>query len=156
MTTLLHGRSDAGRALLTMCHRGRWTTIGMGVLLTAVIGTSSGCYTGPQVLGFAPARSGHGVDGELIVHSQRVRGELLAVTDTALVMASGNRILLISHSSIDEARFEGLTTHRGADVTGDVLELYRLMSRFPGGISTTTLRTLLAQSGQSELTVIRH
>lgn len=140
-----------------MRHRGRWhlTVIGSRVLLAAIFGASSGCYTGPHALEFGPARSGHGVAGQLILQNQRVQGELLALSDTALLMESANRILLIPRSAVDEARFENLPAHRGADLTGDVFEAYRLLSRFPAGISATTLRTLLFQFGQSELTVVR-
>lgn len=125
------------------------------VLLAAVFEAAGACYTGPHVLEFLPARSGHGVSGELVVQNQRVRGELLALSDTAVMMESAGRILLIPRSAISEARFEGLNAHSGVELMGDVLEQYRLMSRFPAGISTTTLRSLLAQSGQSELTVVR-
>ena len=125
------------------------------VLLAGVVEAAGACYTGPHVLEFLPARSGHGVDGELVVRNQRVRGELLALSDTAVVMESAGRMLLIPRSAISEARFEALKAHSGAELTGDVLEQYRLMSRFPAGISAPTLRSLLAQTGQSELTVVR-
>lgn len=133
----------------------RWTRARIFLVVAATVVTSSGCYTGPHALEFSPARSGHGVAGELVLQNQSVRGELLASSDTAFVMESASRILLIPRSAVYETRFEGLRDHRGADLSGDVLEKYRLMSRFPAGISAGMLRMLLAQTGQSELTVVR-
>ena len=43
----------------------------------------------------------------------------------------------------------------GAELTGELLDQHRLMSRFPMGIPPEALRSLLRQSGQSELKVVK-
>lgn len=96
----------------------------------------------------------HGVDGQLVVHGRHVGGELLDVSDTAFVLLSGNAIVLIPKVDIDESNFRGLELHRGAELTGDVLAQHRLLSRFPMGMPPGALRSLLRQSGQSELKVV--
>jgi len=100
-----------------------------------------------------PVRS-HGVDGQLVVHGRRVSGELLEVSDTAFVLQSGDVVVLVPRVDIDESNFRGLETHRGAELTGEVVEQHRLLSRFPMGMPPAALRSLLRQSGQSELKVI--
>ena len=100
-----------------------------------------------------PVRS-HGVDGQLVAHGRRVSGELLEVRDTAFVLLSGDAIVLVPKFAIEESNFRGLDVHRGAELTGEVLEQHRLLSRFPMGMPPAALRSLLRQSGQSELKVI--
>jgi hypothetical protein len=101
-----------------------------------------------------PAQTGHGVEGELVVHGQRVKGELLEVSDTAFVLQTRAGVVLVPKFTIDESSFRGLELFRGSELAGKVLEQHRLLSRFPAGMPAAVLQSLLRQAGQSEIKII--
>jgi hypothetical protein len=127
---------------------------GSGVLVAAIIlSMTSGC--GPRINNFeVDLAKPHGADGQIVVSGRRVRGELLEVSDTAFVLRTRDAIVLIPKFAIDESNFRDLDMHRGAELAGEVLEQHRLMSRFPMGMPPEALRSLLRQTGQSELKII--
>ena len=118
------------------------------LLVTAACGSSI------NYLELGPARS-HGADGQIVANGRHISGELLAVSDTAFVLQTGDGIVLVPKLAIDESNFRDLDVHRGSELAGDILEQHRLMSRFPMGMTPEILRSLLRQSGQSELKVIK-
>ena len=132
--------------------RASW--LGLVSLMSIAGACTSNARTLERDLELGPVRS-HGVDGQLVVHGRRVSGELLEVSDTAFVMQSGDEVVLVPKFAIDESNFRGLDAHRGAELAGEVLEQHRLLSRFPMGMPPAVLRSLLRESGQSELRVIK-
>jgi hypothetical protein len=126
-----------------------------GGVLLGCLSALAGCVIGPRVSEYRPVEAGHGVTGQFIVRGRRLEGELLAVSDSALVIQSTDGLLLISKLLIDEASFGGLGVVGSKDLVGDVLEQYRLLSRYPAGIAPATLQALLAEAGQEELKVLR-
>lgn len=125
---------------------------GAAVFASLVV-MSTSCGSSINYLEVGPART-HGADGQIVVNGRHISGELLAVSDTAFVLQTGDGIVLVPKLAIDEANFRDLDVHRGSELAGSVLEQHRLMSRFPMGMTPDVLRSLLRQSGQSELKVI--
>jgi hypothetical protein len=125
-----------------------------GLAVVASLVLISGCGSSINSLELGPARP-HGADGQLIIHGRRISGELLAVSDTAFVLQTGDGIVLVPKFAIDESNFRDLDVHRGSELAGNILEQHRFMSRFPMGMTPEVLRSLLRQSGQSELKVVR-
>ena len=123
------------------------------LILTSGLLIVGACTSNARNIELGPVRS-HGIDGQLVVHGRHVSGELLEASDTAFVMQTGDAIVLVPKFAIDESNFRGLEVHRGAELTGELLEQHRLLSRFPMGMPPAALRSLLRQSGQSELRVI--
>lgn len=124
-----------------------------GLILTSGLLVVGACTSTARNIEVEPVRS-HGIDGQLVVRGRHVSGELLEASDTAFVMQTGDAIVLVPKFAIDESNFRGLEVHRGAELSGELLEQHRLLSRFPMGIPPAALRSLLRQSGQSELRVI--
>ena len=63
-------------------------------------------------------------------------------------------VVMIPKFVVDEAIFQGFDSVRAKDLVGDVLEQYRLLSRYPAGMSPATLHILLAECGQRELKIV--
>lgn len=123
-------------------------------VVASVLAFATGCGSRINDVELGPART-HGADGQLVVNGRRVSGELLEVSDTAFVLQTREGIILVPRFAIDESNFRGLDLHRGAELSGDVLEQHRLMSRFPMGMPPVALGSLLRESGQSEPRVIK-
>lgn len=123
--------------------------------LLAGLSLLTSCVVGPRALDYAPAQTAHGVQGQFIVLGQRIKGELLEVSDTAFVIETSDAVVMIPKFVVDEAIFQGFDSVRAKDLVGDVLEQYRLLSRYPAGMPAATLHTLLAETGQQELKIVR-
>jgi hypothetical protein len=123
------------------------------IAVVASLVLMSACGSSINYMELGPARP-HGADGRMIVNGRHISGELLAVSDTAFVLQTRDGIVLVPKLAIDESNFRDLDVHRGSELAGDILERHRLMSRFPMGMTPEVLRSLLRQSGQSELKVI--
>lgn len=122
----------------------------LGVVAVALI--AAACPVGTPAGRFAPARGPAGVVADLrLVERGRVQGELLAVTDSALVIRD-SAIALVRYASIREGAFRqvvGVAFNRRAPRRGDQ-ERLRRVSRFPQGLSPELLQRLLQAHGQSE------
>jgi len=67
------------------------------IVLVAVFGFM-GCFVGPTTRTFGPAAGPKGIAANLRVRwgpKGRIQGELLEVQDTALVLLSANRVVLV-------------------------------------------------------------
>jgi hypothetical protein len=137
-------------------HELRRRALAFGVVATLAgsISILSSCATRVRPEYVGPAQTGHGAEGELVVHGQRVKGELLEVSDTAFVLQTNTGIVLVPKFTIDESSFRGLDLYRGSELAGEVLEQHRLLSRFPAGLPAAVLQSLLRQAGQSEVKII--
>lgn len=127
-------------------------------LLLATTLAAGGCVTttGKGVEEFPVANSPAGAATTVLIRTGMINGELLEVRDTALVLRRGIEVLLIPNASITNVRFQGfdLRTHTR---TPDELRRsdFRLLSRYPYGISPAVMAALLSASGKLEPTVVR-
>jgi hypothetical protein len=132
-----------------------------GLVLGAVAGA---CYTGAAPERHAPALTprGHTVTLRLArtaaarAGGNRLGGELLAVTDTALLVLQEPRMLLVpwrAIESVEVPRTEYVLFGRRTP-PGDALQQWRLLSRYPQGVSAPLLARLLAASRQDSLAVV--
>jgi len=118
------------------------------------------CTIGPRVQTFAPARTPGGLVAQVSRGRERFDAELLAVTDTALLMLDprAGRILLVPFNATTRVRFpqlpEKYLLRRGNEPSPNQREELRLLSRFPPGVDAGLLSRLLAAYGQDSLTVL--
>ena len=121
------------------------------VLSVAVV---AGCMIGPTHRNYAPATGPRGIQADLRVKwgpRGRVLGEVLEVQDTALMVLSANRVVLVPIRVIQIGRF----TRRGTLIEEGrahrrTLDDIRRVSRFPAGLSPEVRARLLAAYGQTE------
>lgn len=113
------------------------------------------CYTGPSAGSFTPAATGHGIDGSLRLRETRIVGEVLEVSDSGYVLLSQNMLTFIPYSAVRSASFSGLGSYDDGRPEPEMMERLRLVSRFPQGITPSTMRVLLADTGQPNVRVLR-
>ncbi|HYU27916.1 MAG TPA: hypothetical protein VEK83_02705 [Gemmatimonadales bacterium] len=127
------------------------------ILVSAALVLAAGCYHGPGLGNFEPAHSPEGIAADLHLRKTRVRGELLAVQDSALiVLADPGGIVMVPVDSIRLGSFGDLGPLLGE--SGDVArsrERLRLLSRFPAGLTAELRTRLLAAYGQREIQVVQ-
>jgi len=122
------------------------------IVLALVFGFM-GCAVGPTTRNFGPAAGPQGIAANLRVRwgpKGRVQGELLEVQDTALVLLSANRVVLVPLRVIIAGQFsrrgtlieEGRASRRS-------LDRLRIVSRFPAGLTPEIRTRLLAAYGQT-------
>jgi hypothetical protein len=120
---------------------------------------AAACFTGPGAATFGPANSPRGLQVTLRVASPTgrgdVRGELLEVRDTAMLVLRDRQVTLVPLTAIRGIRtggyYVGYRSGRPGPVT---LARLRAVSRFPGGIPPAALRQLLEHAGQAEVLVV--
>jgi len=122
------------------------------IVLTIVV--LAGCAIGPTTRNFGPATGPQGIGADLRVKwgkGARVQGEVLEVQDSALVVLSANRLVLVPIRVIQFGRF----SRRGTLIENGrakrrILDELRAVSRFPGGMRPEMKARLLAAYGQTE------
>lgn len=117
------------------------------------------CRLGTTVPKFMPAQTPEGVRATLLLRSGRVSGELLAVTDSALVIrryTAAPPIALVPYKAIHGSSFHqvGATLEGGHPPRAADRETLRLVSRFPQGLSPDLFQRLLAGHAQTEAVVL--
>ena len=115
------------------------------------------CYHGPSVYTFEPVQRPNGVDADLRLGKTRVRGELLEVQDTALIVLTDSaRVVSVPLRLIQAGTFDKLGTLiiEGLKPQSAVVRL-RPFSRFPAGLTPELRTRLLAVYGQTEAEVVR-
>ena len=88
---------------------------------------------------------------------ETANGELLAVRDDGLVILRGPRLSFVPYNNLRSARIAELSDYSvgaGAPAPASRAKL-TAVSRYPQGIGKELQRKLLAQSGQTELEVLR-
>lgn len=113
-----------------------------------------GCAVGPSAGTFAPATDPEGIAADLRLGGRhgRVRGELLEVQDTALVLLSdSNRVVLVLTRAIEVGQFSrrGVLIEDGQMARG-TLPWLKLVSRFPSGLTPVVRTRLLAAYSQTQ------
>ncbi len=115
------------------------------------------CYHGPSIYRFEPVQRPNGVDADLRLEKTRVRGELLEVQDTALIVLTDSaRVVSVPLRVIQAGTFDKLGTLiiEGLELQSAVTKL-RSFSRFPAGLTPALRTRLLAVYGQTEAQVVR-
>ena len=115
------------------------------------------CYHGPGISTFGPARRPDGIDANLRLEQTRVRGELLEVQDSALIVRTDSgKIVSVPLSGIRAGTFDKLGQMIGEGMKSEpALERLRPFSRFPTGLTPELWARLLAAYGQTEVQVVR-
>jgi len=126
------------------------------ILLSVTLLAAGACYHGPSLQKFEPAHVPDGIDADLRLAHSRVRGELLAVEDTALIVLSeAHKVVRVPFSKVKTGDFRDLGTLIGDwKPSQDTVERLRLVSRFPAGLTPELRGRLLAAYGQTELEVV--
>jgi hypothetical protein len=122
-----------------------------------VVLCSVACFRfGPTGATFPLASLPNGATVSVQTTRQSATGELLAVRDDGLVILHGPRLALVPYSDLRSARIAELPYSLGAGAPLPE-ERARLtaVSRYPQGIGTQLQQKLFAQSGQTELEVLR-
>lgn len=128
----------------------RSTAIGSALLLAAA------CYHGPSLTTFQPALRPDGIGAELQLRDTTIAGELLEVQDTALIVRTAGRVVLVPVAGIRRGVFaqRGPLLGEGIDPQRPLAEL-RNLSRFPSGMTPEIRARLLAAYGQTEIQVVQ-
>lgn len=110
---------------------------------------------GPEPASYPPANRAAGTVAHIIVGRDTVRGELLEVRDTALVVLTLDRVVLVLDGAMRSLRFDDLRRREPLSaLSPSERERLRLLSRFPQGIPPAALTAILESRRQSALTVI--
>ena len=122
------------------------------MLLTACV-----IHAGPGPDSYPPAHSTSGLSASLVLATSRVDGELLEVRDSALVILTHDRVVLVPFSSVDSGTFahSRVVVGHGQKPLLDDFESIRLLSRYPQGVPPEALRRILAGKGQDVLVFLR-
>ncbi len=125
----------------------------------AIVLLAAGCRLGTTVPKFVPALAPEGVRATLVLGTGRVIGELLAVTDSALVIrryTATPPIALVPYKAIHSSSFHqvGAALEGGHPPRADARETLRLVSRFPQGLSPELFQQLLAGYAQTDPVVL--
>ncbi len=114
------------------------------------------CHVGTRVFSFGPAVDPEGVSAQIVTNAGTFEAELLAVSDTALLLLRNRTVVLARYAVIRAATFQQVseTVDRGVAPDSATRERLRLISRFPQGVSREQLRALLAAYGQAAVDVL--
>lgn len=120
----------------------------------------AGCHVGSRAETFAPARGPAGVEVAVALRDRRpLKGELLTVGDTALLVLSEGRVVLVPASAALGVQLAQrsdvlLAARDGKLGPSGALGEVRLVSRFPQGLTPVLLRRLLVAYGQTAPDVV--
>lgn len=115
---------------------------------------SAACHVGPSAGSVAAERGPFGAAGELRLGATELKGELVAVRDSGLIILPvGGTITYVPFSRIDQGRFAHVpaSLHNREPPTPEERDALRLGSRFPQGLSPDLEQRLLAAYGQAAL-----
>ena len=112
--------------------RGCWFTVPLLAL---------GCTFGPRPGEFGP----RGLSARVVTRSVQIEGELLAATDSSLILYRPAGVAEVSYRVIGQASFKPSTTTIRGGHPPDASSLARLRSgsRFPQGMSSALLQRFL-------------
>lgn len=126
-------------------------------VICAALLFAAACYWGPSLKTFEPAYGPDGIGAQLQLRDTTIAGELLEVQDTAFIVLSDSRtVVLVPIAAIRSGTFDqrGVLLARGAASRRALAEL-RNLSRFPSGMSPEIRARLLAAYGQTVIQVAR-
>jgi hypothetical protein len=110
------------------------------------------CYTSPKPQAIREATNPYGARGTVTLSfGRKFEGELLALTDTSLVMLVDGRVATVRTSAMSELvmPMAGVLKYAGGRApSSKQLERARHMMRYPYGIQPGVMAALLAKSAQ--------
>jgi len=128
-----------------------------GRLLIWICVVPLACARGPRASSFAPALKPSGAAVTIDSGKRTFDGELLAVSDTALVLLRGGMVAVARYWAIEDVilpQFDATYAIRSARPDTATLSKLRLRSRFPQGLTPELLARLLAAYHQDAVTVL--
>jgi hypothetical protein len=96
----------------------------------------------------AAALTPAGMNGVVIVRDSTYRGELIAIQNEALLLATSNELIEVPFTAIEVADFRPVA-HTEAAPLRDQLERLRLVARHPYGVPADVMQNLLRKYEQS-------
>lgn len=125
----------------------------MRILLTCLL--ASACSLGPRARTYPLAQTPAGVTATVAHGNSTFSAEVLAVSDSGLLLVWNDRVVLARYSAGTTIKLSDPDyTIRGQAPTGQVRERIRLVTRYPAGVSPALLANLLAAYHQDSLRVL--
>jgi hypothetical protein len=109
---------------------------------------------GQHVRDYDPATRASGTGATINTATLQVAGELLEVSDTALVVLTSSRVTLVPTRLISAMRFDDLPISQPSSLTPEEARRLRLLSRFPYGMPDEALRRLMTSRQQPTLHIV--
>ena len=110
---------------------------------------------GPEPASYPPANRAAGTIAHIIAERDSIRGELLEVRDTALLVLTLDRVLLVRDGAVRSLRFDDLRRREPLSALSPAeRERLRLLSHFPQGVPTAAFTAILESRRQSALIVV--
>ena len=124
------------------------------IIILAAAALLTGCKLGaPAAHHLIDATRPTGIHGRVFVQSTPYEGELLTVTDSALVLAAG-KVISISRAIVTRVEFRPYMREDLGSLTRQQWETLRYGSRFPYGIPPDALASLLLRYSQNTVQVV--
>jgi hypothetical protein len=119
----------------------------VAVIISVLILT--GCTFGQRPQNLAFTRAPLGANAELSTDAGAVRGELVAVEDSGLMVLRGRRLLFVPLQRIQTVTIQTLGRMNLRQGSPENFRSARLVSRYPYGLSPQVLAALLRTYGQT-------
>lgn len=127
-------------------------------LAVIVVSAALACSVGTKAKNFPPAREPAGATVQIRYGraSLRLAGELLAVQEEGLLGRTGDRVWLAPNPLLrrGEVATRGMRASFSGRLRGSTRERFRLLSRFPQGVTPDVLQQVLAAYGQDSVQVL--
>jgi hypothetical protein len=122
-----------------------------------LLASIAACTLGPTIREFEPAHRAAGTPTSVRTSDARIDGELLAVSDSGVVLLARDGVTIISYAVIRRGAAKGLPVDFGLGDApdGDTRRMLRDLSRYPQGITPELLQKLLAAYRQEAAIVVR-
>lgn len=131
----------------------RW----LGLLFPAILAAAA-CTLGGNVKDYPPAKTPQGVHVEVLTNRPTLSGELLAVDSTGLLVRTlANELLRIPLAVarwVQPEHGPRVVVTPPEEAALRRLRKVRLMSRFPQGVSSELLESLMRAYGQDSIVVV--
>jgi hypothetical protein len=130
----------------------------IGLWAAAALVATSGCVYGGAGPALAVASRPGGATAKFETSSGRSSGELIAVSDDGVIVAS-NSIMFAPFVAIKKLSIDDMSGDYGLDLgespSAEKLARLRSVSRFPQGLTPAIRLLLLAQKGQPDIVVMK-
>lgn len=128
-------------------------------LAVIVVSAALACSVGTKAKNFPPAREPAGATVQIRYGrtSLQLNGELLAVQEEGLLGRTGDRVWLAPDTLLRRGviAMRGMRVAFSGRLRGSIRERFRLLSRFPQGVTPDVLRQVLAAYGQDSVQVLQ-